>query len=61
MRMPTPALLPAPGPGLPTAPVQSSSIRSSYDEVPYENHPFAQTHPDRLATVAKLLGLNPDM
>jgi cyclopropane fatty-acyl-phospholipid synthase-like methyltransferase len=35
--------------------------RTSYDEVPYESHPYPQTHPDRLATVAKLLGLNPAM
>jgi SAM-dependent methyltransferase len=30
-----------------------------YDEVPYANHPFAHTHPDRLATVAILHGLDP--
>jgi cyclopropane fatty-acyl-phospholipid synthase-like methyltransferase len=33
--------------------------RTSYDEVPYESHPFPQTHPDRLATIATLLGLRP--
>jgi SAM-dependent methyltransferase len=27
--------------------------------VPYPGHPFAQTHPDRLATVATLFGLQP--
>jgi len=27
--------------------------------VPYPGHPFAQTHPDRLATVATLFGLEP--
>ena len=32
---------------------------NSYDEVPYESHPFAQTHPNRLATVATLFGLRP--
>jgi methyltransferase-like protein/2-polyprenyl-3-methyl-5-hydroxy-6-metoxy-1,4-benzoquinol methylase len=32
---------------------------TSYDEVPYESYPFAQTHPDRLATVATLLGMSP--
>jgi methyltransferase-like protein len=32
---------------------------TSYDEVPYESYPFAQSHPDRLATVATLLGLKP--
>src|SRR5207249_103652 len=35
------------------------SSPTSYDEVPYESHPFPQTHPDRLATVATLLGLKP--
>jgi methyltransferase-like protein/SAM-dependent methyltransferase len=33
--------------------------RTSYDEVPYEGHPFPQTHPNRLATLATLLGLRP--
>jgi methyltransferase-like protein/SAM-dependent methyltransferase len=32
---------------------------NSYDEVPYESHPFPQTHPDRLATVATLFGMRP--
>src|SRR3954452_22651466 len=30
-----------------------------YDDVPYSNPPSAQTHPDRLATVAILHGLEP--
>jgi SAM-dependent methyltransferase len=30
-----------------------------YDAIPYGNHPFAHTHPDRLATVAILHGLDP--
>jgi SAM-dependent methyltransferase len=30
-----------------------------YDEVRYSNFPYAQTHPDRLATVAMLHGLSP--
>src|SRR3954470_1673021 len=30
-----------------------------YDEVRYSNFPYAQTHPDRLATVASLHGLEP--
>src|SRR3954447_20871171 len=30
-----------------------------YDDVPYSNHAYAQTHPDRLATVAILHGLEP--
>ncbi|HEX4608974.1 MAG TPA: class I SAM-dependent methyltransferase, partial [Urbifossiella sp.] len=32
---------------------------NSYDEVPYESHPYAQTHPSRLAVVARLFGLTP--
>ncbi len=32
---------------------------TEYDRVPYPGHPFAQTHPDRLATVATLFGLSP--
>ncbi len=33
--------------------------RTPYDEVRYSNYPYAQTHPDRLATVAALHGLRP--
>jgi hypothetical protein len=32
---------------------------TSYDEVPYDNLAFAQTHPDRLATTARMFGLQP--
>ena len=32
---------------------------TAYDRVPYPGHPFAQTHPDRLATIATLFGLQP--
>jgi methyltransferase-like protein/SAM-dependent methyltransferase len=32
---------------------------TSYDEVPYESHPYPQTHPSRLGTVATLFGLRP--
>src|SRR5687767_4125441 len=39
----------------PTAPPTSTS----YDEVPYESHPFVQTHPSRLFTVGTLFGLRP--
>jgi len=34
-------------------------LGNSYDEVPYDSHPFVQTHPSRLATVATLFGLTP--
>ena len=33
------------------------STRTAYDEVRYSNYPYAQTHPDRLATVGALHGL----
>src|SRR5262249_18767962 len=39
--------------------VSNQPLRTSYDEVPYPSVPFPQTHPDRPATVATLLGLNP--
>src|SRR5262249_14504487 len=32
---------------------------ASYDEVPYDSLPFAESHPDTLATVATLLGMTP--
>jgi methyltransferase-like protein/ubiquinone/menaquinone biosynthesis C-methylase UbiE len=32
---------------------------TSYDEVPYHSYPFPQTHPDRLATIAILFGMEP--
>lgn len=43
------------------APVTSAAVRAtnSYDEVPYESHPYSQTHPSRLATIATLFGLMP--
>ena len=34
-------------------------MENSYDEIPYESHPFAQSHPDRLAVMATLFGLTP--
>lgn len=33
--------------------------RTSYDEVPYESQSFPQSHPDRLAMLARLFGLSP--
>ena len=32
--------------------------QTAYDAIPYSSHPFAQSHPDRLAAVAKLFGLD---
>jgi SAM-dependent methyltransferase len=37
----------------------ASPPMNSYDEMPYESHPYAQTHPSRLAVVARLFGLQP--
>src|SRR3954465_2361734 len=34
------------------------AARTAYDEVRYSSFPYAQTHPDRLATVAALHGLS---
>jgi len=34
-------------------------IQTTYDELPYINRAFPQTHPDRLATLARLFGLEP--
>jgi 2-polyprenyl-3-methyl-5-hydroxy-6-metoxy-1,4-benzoquinol methylase/methyltransferase-like protein len=33
--------------------------RTSYDDVPYESHPYEMTHPDWLATVGALFGMDP--
>ena len=33
--------------------------RTAYDEVDYPSYVYPQTHPDRLATIATLLGMNP--
>src|SRR5262245_4723292 len=41
------------------ASVTADRPATSYDEVPYESFPFASTHPDRLATVATLFGMQP--
>jgi methyltransferase-like protein/SAM-dependent methyltransferase len=37
----------------------SAYPQTSYDVVPYESNVFAQTHPDRLAVIASLLGMRP--
>jgi SAM-dependent methyltransferase len=42
-----------------TEAVPGAARASVYDAVPYPGHPFAQTHPDRLATLATLFGLQP--
>ena len=38
---------------------RASEMGSAYDVVPYPGHPFAQTHPDRLATLGVLFRIAP--
>jgi methyltransferase-like protein/SAM-dependent methyltransferase len=33
-------------------------MQTSYDAIPYQSNPFRESHPDRLAAVAKLFGLD---
>lgn len=33
--------------------------RTSYDDVPYSSYPYRQSHPERLATIATLFGMQP--
>jgi len=40
-------------------PAPASRNATIHEEMPYESHPFRQTHPDRLATLSVLLGLEP--
>lgn len=40
-----------------TAPLPATA--TSYDEVAYESLPYPQSHPDRLATIATLFGMQP--
>ena len=42
-----------------TSSSRPSGAASPYDVVPYPGHPFAQTHPDRLATVGTLFRSEP--
>jgi methyltransferase-like protein/cyclopropane fatty-acyl-phospholipid synthase-like methyltransferase len=44
---------------VPTANPAAPPTATSYDEVPYESHPFVQTHPSRLFVVGTLFGLRP--
>jgi len=37
----------------------SAELQKSYDEFPYRSFPFPQSHPDRLATIGWLFGMNP--
>jgi len=37
----------------------TAMLRRSYDEAPYPGRAYAHTHPDYMAVLATLLGLNP--
>jgi len=37
----------------------STELQLTYDKVPYQSLPFAQSHPDRLATIGRLFGMSP--
>jgi methyltransferase-like protein len=37
----------------------SDTTLATYDELPYDSHPFAETHPNNLAAVATLFGMEP--
>lgn len=43
----------------PQSPAVNEPPASAYDAVPYSVSAFPQTHPDRLATIATLFGMNP--
>jgi methyltransferase-like protein/trans-aconitate methyltransferase len=50
---------PATPPAQPPSPPGGADELTAYDTVPYPGHAFAQTHPDRLATLATLFGMAP--
>ncbi len=39
--------------------MNSVSQTTSYDKIPYESRSYPQSHPDRLATLGRLFGMNP--
>ncbi len=39
--------------------MSSDTLRKSYDDVPYPDLSYSRTHPDRLATLGTILGLQP--
>ena len=42
----------------PTERTPMAELQTSYDAIPYPSNPFRETHPERLAAVAKLFGLD---
>jgi methyltransferase-like protein/2-polyprenyl-3-methyl-5-hydroxy-6-metoxy-1,4-benzoquinol methylase len=39
--------------------MSDQTVQTAYDKVPYNSVAFCQTHPDRLATIATFLGMDP--
>lgn len=39
--------------------MQTSPMETSYDEIAHKGGPFPQTHPDSLATLGHLFGVEP--
>lgn len=46
-------------PSEPAPAAASPEGATSYDELPYTSYPYARSHPDRLATIARLFGMRP--
>ncbi|MEL6108772.1 MAG: class I SAM-dependent methyltransferase, partial [Planctomycetota bacterium] len=38
---------------------EGDSVATSYDRVPYASWPYANSHPNRLSTIARLMGIEP--
>src|SRR5690349_15586573 len=36
---------------------EMSAVENPYDSVPYDSHPYPQSHPRRLATISHLMGV----
>ena len=36
--------------------IMTAELQTSYDQIPYESHPYDRTHPDHLSAMAKLFG-----
>jgi 2-polyprenyl-3-methyl-5-hydroxy-6-metoxy-1,4-benzoquinol methylase len=44
---------------MPETELDLQRTQRAYDEVPYHSYPFPQTHPEHLAIIARLLGMEP--
>ena len=36
-----------------------NEVQKSYDEIPYHSYPYAQSSPEKLATLGALFGMKP--